>query len=413
MIGNKYSYYLNLDIPSLEIKLDQVLTFLVIKEPIAKYTNVYITDVILTKQNADLLFQKLTEQDHLELLLSIYTAKDIYDCDVFDKKDIDNLKKDIIVQNMPFYIIKAQTLTHHEHSKDRITTQVVRLILTTPKSLLLQNSNELSGVYYNVSSYDLLKQYIALIDAEYSITTYERLTPTKFKYKQLIVKQDVDLLQFPFFLQYKYKISNGLPIMLYDSFSSVNYFYEYEIFKIFDLSDISKLLKVDLSKKFVNDSLMFLKKDKLSHNELKLKLTYNPRGVILVHEDGTTKFVNIDNETYTNKSKIKNSDKPIYVHKQTKNTNNILYTLHVIDNDQSTLERYTNLRNIYNSIHSINRVRIFDVDFRDYDIGVLYKFNSIEQYKYLFHNMCYYFHVMSSGSLLLTCDIIGDLIALV
>ena len=401
MNAPKYAYYIEYRIPELKTtKLPH--QFIVFKQPITKYAPIYMLYVLLDTLTYAQLTDIINKQRYIDTYLDIYTIKDVHECKTWETKQT-NFKKERLIVNLPLRVIKTTLLDTFQY--DNVDFNFVSLIATNPKIQQLDSDYSFAKVFNDTSPKQLVDTYTGSLTSDYSIDSFIKIAANNYTYKRIGIKQDISLLEFPFYLQMHYKISNNTPIIFLDTFASFELFQTYEMFKLFDLDKFNEFPKIDASQKF--DSFSIIKNENITHSKLQRYLSSSPSKLVLIDPEGNAQITQVEQKRQSFASKFNQQSNTFQTQSKT-TQNNLIINLHVVDTYDNTILRYNNLISLYNKIQSVSRVMFNNVFYPVYDIGVTYRFSQNEQFKKIFLNLCYRFKL--TGSLYYTCDIIGDML---
>jgi hypothetical protein len=406
IISNKYQYKLELEFPDIEYKTNLIPYFLIIKQPIFKYSAYILAGILVNDKVYYDLIKYFNTNKKIDAYLTITTIKNDYSCKVIGDNDY---KKWNVVEKKKLTALRITKIDEIPSADDRLGYNLFHLVFVDTKSLELDNDYlyaQQNNVWYNITISDFMKLYFDDILVRYQINSYEKIQYSNHKFDQIVVKQDISQLELPFFIQKQYKLSTGLPIIFHDPFSSYLYYKTMDVYKIYDLAQINKFIKADMSE-LAYTNLLYIKTENIDHPEITKRFTQEPNKLVLIYNDASTKVVDVSNKKSVNKAKFNDNNKK-YSDEKHQIENPIIYNVHVFDNEQLTIERYNNTRDIFQKISGISRVRITGDYFLNYDIGVLYKFNRTAKYNSLFFNLCYYFYMLDTSSM--TCDVVGDIL---
>jgi len=407
MLENRYK--IEITVPKLKIKIDDMINFVVVKTPVLKLTNFYILHVLLPIDTYhSLLDEFLTlRKDNAYLLcyLSIYLRSNYYSCDL--TRTIKRDKEEVIYKNKPLALLKVRSLTDTSHKGD-FKYVLTQIILACPNALRLKRDRSLSSTYYASSAYDIIKKFEDIILSKYNIFPYERIDVNKHKYDLLFVNNEISLLELPYYLQIYYKLSNKIPIFFYDDFSSLTFFIKSNAYKMYSYSDLNSLLKFDLTK-YPHFTFSIIKEDNLDMERFG-KFIGIPATVVFVKNDGDVIEKKITDNIKNEDIKEEKEGEYTFSFKEIENT--FILNLHTPDTPENALERYMFTKKFFSIVQKVMRIDIYDVDFRLFDIGIAYKINKGSKYNAIFHNLAYNFIKDKTMDNTMRCDIIADMFLL-
>jgi len=405
IISNKYQYNLELEFSDIIYKTNLIPYFLIIKQPIVKYSAYILAGILVNDSVYYELIEYFNINKKIDAYLTITTIKNDYSCKVIGN----NYKKWNVIEKKKITALRITKIDEIPSAEDRLGYNLLDIVFVDTKSLELDEDYIYAltnNVWYDFTISDFMTLYFNNLSIKYQIQSYEKIQYSNYKFDQIVIKQDISALELPFYMQKQYKLSTGLPIIFYDPFASHEYYKAMDVYKIYDLAQIDSFIKVDMSD-LSYTNIVHLKSENIDHPEITKRLTQDPNKLVLVYNDASTKVVNVSDKKTINKSKFNNENKK-YDDRRQQVKNPIIYNIHVFDNEQLTIERYNNTREIFQKISSISRIRIAGDYFLNYDIGILYKFNKASKYNSLFHNLCYYFYMNDTSTM--SCDVIGDIL---
>jgi len=401
-----YLYQIEFKLPDLKLTIDDFISFSVIKTPISKLSPfiMFYTFIRADKyyELLSLYNEKKKDGDYIKGYLDIYRVGCNLGC------DLENIKKtsksEIIVEHKGYYITYLKGTTPLSTVDNKARIYMVSCALVSPHSILLSNLNSLSKVYHSKKVKDIINEFKNILN-NLQIKTYEKINYTNHTYDTIHINQNVNLLELPYFLQKYYKITNSIAYYFFDDFSSPYFFNQMNVYKMYDLDSIEKYIKYDMVK--LKSALFEMHKEEYLELEKFKKFFMNPKTVVFVKNDGDTITKDIDKKVSIQKAK----DKDGKFDKVNVNIDNkYILNLYTPDNPDAALERYKKTRQILSKIEKIARVSIPSIDFRYFDLGIIYKTTKRGKYDTIFHNIVYNFKKVKSLSTLLSLEVIGDMI---
>ena len=404
-----YRYDVTLNIPDIKFVVDTLYRFIVVKSLVRKLATFFICDALLTHKQYTEISKLLSEKTFVGCYLTVATHQEVYTCKMNKIQEITH-ENYYVVKDKPLYIMKIKL---EKSWMDRIKGErnvYVSMILADPKSVELSSDFSMAKVYRNVTMSDLFDEYKGKL-AENDIDVYEKVNFTKYKYDQVIINNTVSLLSLPYYLHKTYRVTTGLPVFFFDTFSSQKIFGHYDVYKMMDLTNVKswkiKDLANELTLSLFNEAIL-LKEVRLKDIDYIVKLEKLPSEVIFVERDGNTSVVKLENQEEEVYTKFSKDETRAYQTVKKKKEKSVPVSIHVHDSKELTEARLKKTIEFTKHIERFSRIRLTHVFFPDYDIGVLYKFNRDSTYNSIFVNLAYLFVRLNSGQFV--CDVIGDVL---